>query len=64
MRGLVTERMMNIRSFLSHALGLHSQRMIGVVLVATAKMQWCPVYSGMNKSSVMPGEEPPAPSNH
>ncbi len=33
--------------------------LIGVVLVATAKLQWCPVYSGMNKSSVEPGEEPP-----
>jgi hypothetical protein len=38
--------------------------LMGVVLVATAKMQWCPVYSGMNKSTVMPGDEPPAPSNH
>jgi hypothetical protein len=33
--------------------------LIGVVLVATAKLQWCPVYSGMIKSSVEPGEEPP-----
>jgi hypothetical protein len=33
--------------------------LIGVVLVATAKLQWCPVYSGMSKSSVQPGEEPP-----
>jgi hypothetical protein len=33
--------------------------LIGVVLVATAKLQWCPVYSGMNKSSVEPGEGPP-----
>ena len=38
--------------------------LIGTVLVATAKMQWCPVYSGMNKSTVLPGEEPPAPSSH
>ena len=33
--------------------------LIAVVLVATAKLQWCPVYSGMSKSSVEPGEEPP-----
>lgn len=38
--------------------------LIGVTLVSTAKMQWCPVYSGMNKSSVMPGDEPPTTDSH
>jgi hypothetical protein len=33
--------------------------LIGVVLVATAKLQWCPAYSGLGKSSVEPGELPP-----
>ena len=37
--------------------------LIGVALVATAKLQWCPVYSGLNKSSVEPGEQP-HPSEH
>lgn len=32
--------------------------LVGVVLVATAKLQWCPVYSGLSKSSVEPGEQP------
>lgn len=32
--------------------------LVGVVLVATAKLQWCPVYSGLNKTSVEPGEQP------
>ena len=35
----------------------------GVVLVSTAKLQWCPVYSGLNKTSVEPGEQP-TPSEH
>lgn len=38
--------------------------LIGLVLVVTAKMQWCPVYSGLSKSSVLPGDEPPTPSSH
>ena len=38
--------------------------LVGVVLVATAKMQWCPVYSGLGKSSVQPGDEPPAAGQH
>lgn len=38
--------------------------LIGLVLVVTAKMQWCPLYSGLNKSSVLPGDEPPAPASH
>ncbi|SMF93804.1 Protein of unknown function [Methylomagnum ishizawai] len=33
---------------------------VGGVLVATAKLRWCPVYSGMSKSTVQPGEEMPA----
>lgn len=33
--------------------------LIGVVLVATAKLQWCPVYSGLGKTSVEPGDQPP-----
>jgi len=31
--------------------------LIGGVLVATAKWRWCPVYSGMSKSTVQAGEE-------
>lgn len=38
--------------------------LIGVLLVATAKMQWCPVYSGIGKSSVQPGDEPPTSGHH
>lgn len=38
--------------------------LLGIVLVATAKLQWCPVYSGLGKSSVMPGETPPAAGHH
>jgi uncharacterized membrane protein YidH (DUF202 family) len=33
--------------------------LIGIVLVATAFMRWCPVYSGLSKSTVEPNE--PAP---
>ena len=32
---------------------------IGGVLVGSAKLRWCPVYSGMCKSTVQPGEEAP-----
>jgi hypothetical protein len=38
--------------------------LMGVVLVATAKLQWCPVYSGLSKSSVEAGDEPPVASHH
>jgi hypothetical protein len=38
--------------------------LIGIVLVATAKLQWCPVYSGLGKSSVEPGDEPPVAPHH
>ena len=38
--------------------------LIGVVLVVTAKLQWCPVYSGLGKSSVDPGETPPVAGDH
>lgn len=38
--------------------------LIGVVLVATAKLQWCPLYSGMAKSSVEEGDLPPVTSHH
>lgn len=31
--------------------------LIGGALVATAKTRWCPVYSGLSKSTVAPGEE-------
>ncbi len=30
---------------------------IGGALVGSAKLRWCPVYSGMSKSTVQPGEE-------
>lgn len=30
---------------------------IGTALVVTAKLRWCPAYSGLNKSTVLPGEE-------
>lgn len=32
---------------------------IGAYLVASAFWRWCPVFSGMSRSSVLPGEEPP-----
>lgn len=32
--------------------------LIGLVLVVTAKIQWCPIYSGLSKTSVEPGETP------
>ncbi len=32
---------------------------IGGALVATAKLRWCPAYSGMCKSTAEPGEELP-----
>jgi len=35
--------------------------LVGGVLVATAFTRWCPVYSGLSRSSVAPGE--PAPSS-
>lgn len=38
--------------------------LIGVTLVSTAKMQWCPLYSGLGKSTVMPGDEPPVAGHH
>jgi hypothetical protein len=31
--------------------------LIGLILTATAKLRWCPVYSGLGKSTVAPGEE-------
>lgn len=31
--------------------------LLGSVLVATARFRWCPIYSGMGKSTVQPGEE-------
>ena len=31
--------------------------LIGGLLVGTAKLRWCPVYSGFAKSTVKPGEE-------
>jgi uncharacterized membrane protein YidH (DUF202 family) len=34
---------------------------IGIVLVATAFMRWCPAYSGMGRSTVDPNE--PAPTS-
>lgn len=36
--------------------------LVGVVLVATGFMRWCPAYSGMGKSTVEPNEPPPAPA--
>lgn len=36
--------------------------MIGGILVGSAKLRWCPVYSGLCKSTVQPGEEA-APSS-
>ena len=32
---------------------------IGVVLIVTAVLRWCPAYSGLGKSTVQPGEENP-----
>jgi hypothetical protein len=31
--------------------------LLGTILVTTAKVRWCPVYSGLGKSTVKPGEE-------
>lgn len=31
--------------------------LIGSILVVTAKLRWCPVYSGMTKSTVDPAED-------
>jgi hypothetical protein len=31
--------------------------LLGSILVATAKVRWCPVYSGLTKSTVDPAEE-------
>jgi hypothetical protein len=31
--------------------------LVGGILVATAKMRWCPAYSGLGKTTVLPGEE-------
>ncbi len=30
--------------------------LVGLVLVVTAVMRWCPVYSGLGKSTVCPAE--------
>lgn len=30
---------------------------LGGILVGSAKLRWCPVYSGLTKSTVQPGEE-------
>jgi len=38
--------------------------LIGIILVVTAKLQWCPVYSGLGKSTVQPGDEPPVSGHH
>ena len=38
--------------------------LLGSVLVATAFSRWCPVYSGLNRSSVDPNEPPPACCDH
>lgn len=32
----------------------------GIVLVATGFTRWCPVYSGMSKTTVDPNEPPPS----
>lgn len=32
--------------------------LLGSILVITARLRWCPVYSGMTKSTVNPEEEP------
>jgi hypothetical protein len=36
---------------------------LGGILVATAFMRWCPVYSGLSRSSVDPNEPTPACSS-
>ena len=38
--------------------------LIGLVLVVTAKLQWCPAYSGLGRSSVEPGETPAVSNSH
>ena len=38
--------------------------LIGVILVSTAKLQWCPVYSAMEKTSVEAGDLPPSSTPH
>jgi hypothetical protein len=34
--------------------------LLGLVVAALAVMKWCPVYSAMGKSTVEPGDKPPA----
>lgn len=31
--------------------------LIGGILVGSARLRWCPVYSGLSRSTVQPGEE-------
>jgi hypothetical protein len=30
---------------------------VGIALIVTAVLRWCPAYSGLGKSTVQPGEE-------
>lgn len=52
--------MLLISVFLANILLL----LIGLVLVVTAKLQWCPAYSGLGKTSVEPGEQAPSAAHH
>ncbi len=37
---------------------------VGGILIATGAMRWCPVYSGLNKSTVDPNEPAPTCGGH
>jgi hypothetical protein len=49
-------------AFISVFLGNIPLLLLGMVLIATAYTRWCPVYSGMTRSSVNPAEEAPPES--
>lgn len=47
-------------AFISVFLGNILLLLLGIVLIATGYTRWCPVYSGMSRSTVDPSEETPA----
>lgn len=49
-------------AFISVFLGNIPLLLLGIALIATAHTRWCPVYSGMSRSTVDPAEETPAES--
>jgi len=49
-------------AFISVFLGNVLLLLLGIVLIATGYTRWCPVYSGMSRSTVDPAEEVPSES--